>query len=133
MLAALDAALDQFDAEGGVAGRFARYSRNCAILCGGMEELGFTPWLDEGVQAPIIVTFRIPDGGWFRFDDFYRSLHERGIVIYPGKLTAMDSFRIGCIGAIGEAEMRRALGVVGETVKAMGGPGRGSAGGSRKP
>jgi 2-aminoethylphosphonate-pyruvate transaminase len=134
VLAALDAALDQFDAEGGVAGRFARYSRNCAILRGGMEELGFTPWLEEGLQAPIIVTFRIPDdgrlpdGGWFRFDDFYRSLHERGIVIYPGKLTAMDSFRIGCIGAIGEAEMRRALGVIGETVQAMGGPG----GASRK-
>jgi 2-aminoethylphosphonate-pyruvate transaminase len=121
VLAALDAALDQFDAEGGVPGRFARYSRNCAVLCAGMRELGFTPWLEEGLQAPIIVTFRIPDGGWFRFGDFYDSLQRRGIVIYPGKLTVMDSFRIGCIGAVGEAEMRRALGVIGETVKAMGG------------
>jgi 2-aminoethylphosphonate-pyruvate transaminase len=125
VLAALDAALDQLDAEGGVPGRFGRYSRNCAVLCAGMRELGFTPWLEEGLQAPIIVTFRIPDGGWFRFGDFYDSLHRRGIVIYPGKLTVMDSFRIGCIGAIGEAEMRRALGVIAETIQAMGG--------SRKP
>ena len=48
VLAALDAALDQFDAEGGVPGRFARYSRNCAVLCAGMRELGFTPWLEDG-------------------------------------------------------------------------------------
>ncbi len=119
VLAALDAALDQFDAEGGVPGRFARYSRNCAVLCAGMRELGFTPWLDDALQAPVIVTFRIPDGGWFRFGDFYDSLHARGIVIYPGKLTALDSFRIGCIGAIGEAEIRRALGVIADTVTAM--------------
>ncbi|MGF7207655.1 2-aminoethylphosphonate-pyruvate transaminase [Skermanella aerolata] len=119
VLAALDAALDQFDAEGGVPGRFTRYSRNCAVLCAGMRELGFTPWLDDALQAPVIVTFRIPDGGWFRFAEFYDSLHARGIVIYPGKLTALDSFRIGCIGAIGEAEIRRALGVIAETVAAM--------------
>jgi len=129
VLAALDAALDQFDAEGGVSGRFARYSRNCAVLTGGMRELGFTPWLEEALQAPIIVTFRIPDGGWFRFGDFYDSLHRHGIVIYPGKLTTMDSFRIGCIGAVGEAGIRRALAVIAETVKSMGGP-RGE---SRKP
>jgi 2-aminoethylphosphonate-pyruvate transaminase len=121
VLAALDTALDQFDTEGGVPGRFARYSRNCAVLLGGMRELGFIPWLDDELQAPIIVTFRIPDGGWFRFSDFYDSLHQHGIVIYPGKLTVMDSFRIGCIGAIGEAEMRRALGVIAATVQAMGG------------
>ena len=121
VLAALDSALDQFDAEGGVVGRFARYGENCRLLREGMVGLGFSPYLEAHLQVPIILTFRIPDGGWFRFDTFYRALNERGIVIYPGKLTAADSFRIGCIGAIGAGDIRRALTAIGEVTRAMGG------------
>ena len=60
----------------------------------------------------MIVTFRIPPGGWFAFDRFYAFLAERGVVIYPGKLTQEPSFRIGCIGAIGPADMARALAAI---------------------
>ena len=109
VVAALSAALDQLDAEGGVAARHARYTRNCEVLLQGMQGLGFTPFLDRAVQAPVIVTFHIPPGGWFRFDAFYDYLHQRGVVIYPGKLTAQPSFRIGCIGAIGPDDMARAI------------------------
>ncbi|MBV8095879.1 MAG: 2-aminoethylphosphonate--pyruvate transaminase [Acetobacteraceae bacterium] len=109
ILAALDAALAQLAEEGGPAERLARYRRNCAALVQGMRKLGFTTYLDDAVQAPIIVTFREPQGGWFDFQHFYRALHSAGIVIYPGKLTNDKSFRIGCIGAIDTSDIAAAL------------------------
>lgn len=113
VVAALAAALEQLAEEGGIAARHRRYERNCDTLIAGMQQYGFRPYLAAAVQAPVIVTFRMPPGGWFAFDRFYDFLHQRGIVIYPGKLTAEPSFRIGCIGAIGEAEIRRALAAIG--------------------
>ncbi len=112
VVAALSAALDQLDAEGGVHARHARYARNRDLLVRGMRAHGFETFLDPALQAPVIVTFRIPDGGWFRPGAFHDALQARGVVIYPGKLTQVPSFRIGCIGAIGEPEMRRALDAV---------------------
>jgi 2-aminoethylphosphonate-pyruvate transaminase len=109
VVAGLSAALDQLTAEGGVAARHARYRRNCGMLVQGMRARGFTTYLDDAVQAPVIVTFHMPGGGWFDFRRFYDFLHARGIVIYPGKLTQAPSFRIGCIGAIGPDDMQRAL------------------------
>ena len=41
-------------------------------------------------------------------------------LIYPGKLTVADSFRVGCIGRLGEAEMRGALGAMRVTLEEMG-------------
>ncbi len=120
VVAALSAALDQLDEEGGIAARHARYRRNCDLLIRGMEAFGFTPYIDRALQAPVIVTFRIPPGGWFAFDLFYDFLQARGIVVYPGKLTEEPSFRIGCIGAIGPADMARALEAVGAFMRAHG-------------
>ncbi len=99
VLAALDAALDALDAEGGVAGRFARYWENCRTLVDGMRGLGFETLLDDAVQAPIIVTFRAPADPAWDFRGFYDRLAARGFVIYPGKLAQAESFRVGCIGA----------------------------------
>ncbi len=109
VVAALSAALDQLAAEGGIAARHVRYQDNCDVLRGGMQALGFVPFLPAALQAPVIVTFRIPPGGRFQFQAFYDFLHARGVVIYPGKLTAEPSFRIGCIGAVARADMERAL------------------------
>lgn len=109
--AALDAALDLFDAEGGVEARGARYRRLHAMLVDGMRALGFETYLAPAVQAPIIVTFRDP-GPPFEFEPFYDALQRAGIVIYPGKLTRAPSFRIGCIGALTEDDMQRALTVI---------------------
>lgn len=120
VVAALSAALDQLDAEGGIAARHARYSRNCAMLVQGMREYGFETYIDPALQAPVIVTFRIPAGGWFQFQPFYDFLHARGIVIYPGKLTREPSFRIGCIGAIGPDDMARALAEIGAYMRVNG-------------
>ncbi len=109
VVAALGAALDQLQAEGGIAARHARYRRNCDVLVQGMRAAGFTPYIESDLQAPVIVTFRIPPGTWFQFQSFYEYLHARGIVIYPGKLTHEPSFRIGCIGAIDSGDIKRAL------------------------
>jgi 2-aminoethylphosphonate-pyruvate transaminase len=117
---ALDRALDEFEAEGGVAGRGARYRENCRILIEGLEALGFETLLPHAVQAPIIVTVRMPADPRFKFDAFYDRLSAAGFVIYPGKLTVAESFRIGCIGRIGAAEMRGALAVMRTVLAEMG-------------
>jgi len=105
VLAALDQALVEHAAEGGTAGRGGRYAKNCRILVDGLRALGFETLLPDALQAPIIVTVRMPADPKFNFEILYDRLSRRGYVIYPGKLTVADSFRIGCIGRLGEAEM----------------------------
>lgn len=109
---AFDQALNEFEAEGGVEGRGGRYRENCRILVDGMRELGFKTLLPDELQAPIIVTFHMPDDPKFDFDRFYANLSEQGYVIYPGKLTVADSFRMGCIGRLDREHMRAALDAV---------------------
>lgn len=109
---ALVRALQLLEAEGGPTVRLARYGENCRILIEGMAKLGFPLLLDPALQAPIIATFRHPEGRNFDFERFYQSLAARGFVIYPGKLTRIDSFRIGCIGAVQPADMHRLLAAV---------------------
>ncbi len=116
VVAALDAALQQLEEEGGIAARHARYHANCTMLVEGMRALGFAPYLNAADQAPVIVTFHVPPGGWFDFASFYAFLASRGVLIYPGKLTRAPSFRIGCIGAIGAGEIGYALEAVGQFV-----------------
>jgi 2-aminoethylphosphonate-pyruvate transaminase len=120
VLAAFGAALDAHEAEGGVAGRGARYRQNCRILIEGLRALGFETLLPEALQAPIIVTVHMPSDPRFDFARFYDRVREKGYVLYPGKLTVADTFRIGCIGALGEAEMRGALEAIRSTVAELG-------------
>jgi 2-aminoethylphosphonate-pyruvate transaminase len=108
---ALDRALDELEAEGGVAARGRRYGENCRILVSGMRKLGFRTYIDDCDQAPIIVTFHAPATGW-DFDGFYEGLRRRGYIIYPGKVTRAETFRVGCIGRIGPAQMRGLLAAV---------------------
>jgi 2-aminoethylphosphonate-pyruvate transaminase len=120
VIVAFEQALREHAAEGGVAGRGARYRRNCRILVDGMRALGFATLLPDRLQAPIIVTFRMPADPRFKFDAFYDGLRDKGYVIYPGKLTVADSFRIGCIGRLGDAEMQGALAAIKATLDEMG-------------
>lgn len=120
VIVAFDQALREHEEEGGIAGRGARYARNCRVLVDGMRSLGFETLLPDQLQAPIIVTFHMPADPAFAFETFYDYMGERGFVIYPGKLTVADSFRIGCIGRLGEREMRAALEAVRETLAQMG-------------
>ena len=120
VIVAFHQALREFDAEGGVAGRGRRYAENCKILIDGMRALGFETLLPDHLQAPIIVTFRMPEEKKFVFQDFYDRLKERGYIIYPGKLTVADSFRIGCIGRLYPDDMRGALDAVRAILEEMG-------------
>jgi 2-aminoethylphosphonate-pyruvate transaminase len=120
VLAALHRALLEHEAEGGVEGRGRRYAENARILVEGMRALGFEPLLDPSVQAPIILTFKMPADPRFRFETFYELLRARGYVIYPGKLTLAPSFRMGCIGRLGPEVMRGAVAAVAEALAAMG-------------
>lgn len=120
VIAAFDAAIAEFEAEGGVPARHRRYSTNCRILVEGMRKMGLETLLPDRLQAPIIVTFRTPNDPAFRFQMFYDSLRDKGYVIYPGKLTSADTFRIGCIGNLYPDDMKGALAAIRKTLTEMG-------------
>jgi len=113
-------ALQEFWAEGGQPGRGRRYAENCKVLIEGMRELGFRTLLPDRLQAPIIVTFHMPEDAKFVFQGFYDKLKDRGYVIYPGKLTVADSFRIGCIGRLNAEHMHGALAAIAEVLAELG-------------
>ena len=119
VVAALRAAVDQFIAEGGQPARGSRYQANCDTLIAGMEALGFRTFLPRAIQAPVIVTFHAPADPHYRFGDFYERVRNRGYILYPGKLTQVDTFRVGCIGAIESNEMRNVVSAVAETLREM--------------
>jgi 2-aminoethylphosphonate-pyruvate transaminase len=119
VVAALRAALDQYQAQGGLLARLARYRENCAALVSGMRELGFETFLPDALQAPIIVTFHAPPDPNYHFKEFYVRVRERGFILYPGKLTALETFRVGCIGAIDADVLRRAVAAIGDALRDM--------------
>ena len=119
VLVALAAALDAFATEGGQPARLARYTRNCETLVRGMAELGFRPFLESAIQAPIIVTFHAPADPRYTFRAFYDSVRDKGFILYPGKLTQVETFRVGCIGAIGPDEMRHAVNAIRDTLSEL--------------
>ncbi len=120
VVVALHEAIAQFEAEGGQSARLARYTRNYQTLVTGMAALGFKPFLDPAVQAPIIVTFHAPQHPAYEFKRFYDTAKHYGFLLYPGKLTQVETFRVGCIGAIGPVEMRQAVDAVAQTLRDMG-------------
>ena len=119
VVAAFAAALETFLAEGGQQARLARYTKNCEALVGGMRELGFRAFLDPSIQAPVIVTFHAPADSRYTFREFYDRVRDKGFILYPGKLTQVETFRVGCIGAIGPEEMRSAVNAVRDTLAEM--------------
>jgi 2-aminoethylphosphonate-pyruvate transaminase len=122
VVAALSEAITQFVDEGGQPARLARYTDNCRTLVDGMARLGFRPFLRPEVQAPIIITFHAPAHPAYDFKRFYEGAKARGFLLYPGKLTQVETFRVGCIGAIGRNEMRQAVEAVADTLREMGIP-----------
>jgi len=120
VIVAFDKAIEQFEAEGGVAARNARYSENGRILIEGMREMGFETLLGHNLQAPIIITFKMPADPAFDFQVFYDRVKDAGYVLYPGKLTVAPSFRIGCIGHLGADDMRAALACMRDILNDMG-------------
>ena len=120
VLLAFAEALQTLDAEGGLAGRAARYAQNHATLIKGMQAIGFRPFLAPAVQAPIITAFAYPEHPAFDFGDFYQRLSDRGFVIYPGKVSHANLFRIGNIGQLYPQDMTDLLEAIGAVLVAMG-------------
>ncbi|MCR3964243.1 2-aminoethylphosphonate--pyruvate transaminase [Aeromonas veronii] len=102
-------ALRELDEEGGIAARHQRYSENQRTLVAGMAALGFAPLLPEQWQSPIITAFYSPAHPDYRFADFYQRLKAQGFVIYPGKVSQADCFRIGNIGDVTPERVRDLL------------------------
>lgn len=102
-------ALNELDQEGGVPARHARYAANHQILVQGMRALGFETLLPDELQAPIITAFYSPKHPNFDFMEFYARLKTRGFVVYPGKITGADTFRVGNIGHLFPEDVRALL------------------------
>ena len=122
VMAALLEALRQFEEEGGQPARLARYTDNCRTLVDGLAALGLKPFLRPELQAPVIVTWHAPADANYDFKRFYEAAKRRGFLLYPGKLTQLETFRVGCIGAIGRNELQQAVNAVGEALREMGIP-----------
>jgi 2-aminoethylphosphonate-pyruvate transaminase len=120
VMAALVEAVRQFVEEGGQPARLARYKANSEALVAGMAALGFVPFLEPAIQAPIILTFHAPADPAYGFKAFYEAVKARGFILYPGKLTQVETFRVGCIGAIGPNEMRQAVHAVADAMQDLG-------------
>ena len=120
VVAAFLEALRLHDQEGGVAGRGARYARNRDMMVEGMRDLGFETLLKDRWLSPIIVTFFSPADRNFVFSTFYDLMKAKGFIIYPGKLTVVDSFRVGCIGRMDEHVMRKVVVAAKEALAEMG-------------
>jgi 2-aminoethylphosphonate-pyruvate transaminase len=113
-------ALEQHAEEGGVGGRQARYTHNRDTLVAGMRAMGFQTLLEDRWLSPIITTFFSPTHPNFQFKRFYDELKARQFVIYPGKLTIAESFRIGCIGQIDERIVGQLLRAIADALAVMG-------------
>jgi len=120
VVAALDQAITQYLEEGGLVARGARYARNCRALVDGLGALRLRTFLDASIQAPIIVTFHAPDDPKYDFKTFYQEVKKRGYILYPGKLTQLETFRVGCMGHFGEAGIPGAVAAVADTFRSMG-------------
>jgi len=110
-------ALDELETEGGISARAARYRQNHRILVEGMRELGFKTLLPDEVQSPIITSFLYPNES-FDFKLFYEAVKARGFVLYPGKISEAETFRIGNIGEVYPEDMRRLIDIMREVVGA---------------
>ncbi|MDB6039470.1 MAG: 2-aminoethylphosphonate--pyruvate transaminase [Verrucomicrobiales bacterium] len=112
-------ALKELDAEGGIAARGARYKRNHQVLIEGMERIGFKRFLPDAIQSCIITCFHFPKDPKFNFAEFYRLLSAKGMIIYPGKLTQVPTFRIGNIGRLFENDIRQLLSAIELSISEM--------------
>eukprot|EP00041_Stephanoeca_diplocostata_P041446 m.7949 g.7949 ORF g.7949 m.7949 type:complete len:374 (+) comp5987_c0_seq1:685-1806(+) len=117
---AFHTAMLEHAAEGGVPGRLDRYEANAKVLHEGMAAMGFHPLLPSDIQGPIITSYLWPDDPSFDFSAFYHGLADRGFVIYPGKTTKADCFRIGSIGRLFDTDMENLVSVIRDVLTNMG-------------
>ena len=118
-LMAFHQALVELEEEGGVEGRAARYRANYETLLAGMRAMGFQEYLQPEDQGYIVTSFLYPHHPNFAFQEFYRRLNDKGYVIYPGKVSQADCFRVASIGRIFPSDVRALLSAIRETLDEM--------------
>ena len=106
-------ALTELKEEGGIAARYARYRENHRTLVEGMRSLGYRTLQPDEWQSPVITSFYYPTAD-FDFNTFYQKLKAKGFVIYPGKISQADTFRIGNIGDVHPDDFRRLVDTIRE-------------------
>ena len=120
VVSAFSQALDELEAEGGIDARHKRYIANQKTMVKGMRDIGFRTLIKDEVQSPIITSFYYPDSAGFDFQKLYDALKSRGFVIYPGKVSHAQCFRIGSIGDVHPSDMIELIGHVSEVISEMG-------------
>ena len=119
-IAALDVALDLFDAEGGQPARLRRYTSNMRVLYEGVQGLGLRPCLDPDMQGPVVINVHAPVGPEWDLQDFVDRLKLRGVLISNFYNTEQPSFRLGCIGALSPADMGQVITAMRQVMLSMG-------------
>ena len=117
---AFQQALNELDDEGGVEARHARYCENHRILIQGMQQLGFDPLIPADLRSPIITSFCFPTDPKFEFQSFYNALKAKRFVIYPGKVSVADTFRIGTIGHLFPEDVELLVQAIGTVTEELG-------------
>ena len=125
IVAALDQAIIEHRDAGGVSARGARYAENRRVLVTGARALGLETLVEDSLQSPIIVTLHCPDDPAFDFKTFYDLIKGKGFIIYPGKITEAETFRVGCIGQVYPDNMADAVAAIGAALDEMGVTNRG--------
>ena len=120
VVSAFARALDELKDEGGIEARHTRYVANQKTMVKGMRALGFRTLLGDDLQSPIITSFYYPDSAEFEFQKFYDALKSRGFVIYPGKVSHAQCFRIGSIGDVQPEDMSGLVGRISEVIDELG-------------
>ncbi len=118
-LLAFAQALAELDMEGGIDARAARYKNNHSTLLTGMAKMGFRSYLPAEVQSHIITSFVYPEDPNFSWPNFYRLVANKGCILYPGKISQADTFRIGNIGRLFEPDMRAVVYAIREAIEEM--------------
>lgn len=104
VLLALNQSLIELKIES-TAARLERYRGLRDRLIEGMNARGFKALIQPEHRSAIITTFLNPADRPFDFDTFYQRLQAEGFVIYPGKISKVDCFRVGHLGDLQIADI----------------------------
>jgi len=88
-------------------------------MVAGMRHLGFKTLLEDQWLSPVITTFFSPEDENFDFTTFYNRLKAHNFIIYPGKLTEAESFRLGHIGQLYDEQVEQLLEAVSKVLDEM--------------
>lgn len=112
-------ALKEYWAEGETE-KWARHTRVFEAIHRGLDELGFQDVIRREDQAGLVVSIRYPGDPNWDFETIHDYCYQRGFTIYPGKMNAVNTFRLCALGAIDEQDIRDFFSVFRDGLLAMG-------------